>query len=132
MNTSKPYSRREFLKSAAVGVFAVGLLGLPRRGKGIEITCSHCSARFRDGHSYQEGSISGVYCPNCGIEISRLVFDVDPRARDGYSTRVSKRKGQVSRWDFAQVPFPNRKLVGTTDKPAVTFSEVNFRGRRTI
>lgn len=132
MNTSKQYSRREFLKSAAVGVVAVSLLGLPRRGKGIEITCSHCAACFKDGHPHQEGSVSGVYCPNCGIEISRLVFDVDRDARLSYPGVVSRRKGKRSRSNFAQVPFPNRKLVGTTDKPVVTFSEVDFKGRRTI
>jgi hypothetical protein len=132
MNSNKPYSRREFLKSAAIGVFAVGLLGFPRVGEGIEVTCSHCRACFRDGHPHQEGAVSGVYCPNCGIEISRLVFDVDQHARVGYSPKVSKRKKRVAQWNFAQVPFPNRKLVGTTNKPVVTFSEVNFKGRRTI
>jgi hypothetical protein len=132
MNTNKPYSRREFLKSAAVGVVALGLLGMPRSGKGIDITCSHCGARFRDGHPHQEGSVSGVYCPGCGIEISRLVFDVDRDARFPYPGGVSKRRGKRVLWNFAQVPFPNRKLLGSTNKPAITFSEVDFKGRRTI
>lgn len=132
MSMSKPYTRREFLKTAALGAMAVGVVGYLGGRRSREITCAKCGAIFRDGHEYKEGKVEGVYCPNCGVELSRLVFDVDQRARFPYSRVRSKRKGGKSLLNYAQVPFPNRKLMGATDKPVAVFSEVNFEGRRTI
>jgi hypothetical protein len=132
MTTTKSYSRREFLKTAAMGALAAGVVGYLGGVRLGEITCSKCGGTFSDGHAHAEGPVAGVYCPNCGVELSRLEFDVDRNLRSMYPGGVSKRKKQGAKWDVAQIPFPNRKLVGKTDKPAVTFSEVNFEGRRTI
>ena len=119
---SNGYSRRAFLKLAAVGAAGVGVAGWLRISRGQRVVvCSRCAAEFAEGHRYEAGPVRGVYCPNCGVELTRLEHDV---RREPMFGDVEKGEGQGAKWDYSQIPFPNSKLVRRTDKPAVVLSEI--------
>jgi DNA-directed RNA polymerase subunit RPC12/RpoP len=131
--STKRLSRRQFLQKVAVSAVALGVVGYASwgddRGRTVSIRCSRCRARFNDGHRFNRGAVSGVYCPNCGVEITRLEFDVEQRTRFEYRAKAGgARKKPPPKWDCAQVPFPNRKRVARTRKPAVVLSDLNLRG----
>ena len=115
------YSRRAFLKLTAAGAAGVGMIGWLRMSRGERIVvCSQCGAEFAGGHHYKAGTVHGIYCPNCGIELSRLTYDLrqEPLLTEAEHTKV--------RWDCGQVPFPNPKWVRRSDKPAVVLSELKI------
>ena len=122
------FTRREFIK-AAMGAAAVGmisslplLIGRHRQG----IRCSKCGAVFQAGHKYKEGPVSGVYCPNCGVELSRLCYDVNERLPLKYRRKSSQSRKRVAGWEWAQVPFPNAVLIQETTKPSMVFSNIKL------
>jgi hypothetical protein len=100
------WTRRWFIQVTTVGLcagmYAVGRL--LRRSK-----CLACGATGV-GHAHRERGLAGVYCPNCGINVTRGLWDVD---------RPSGNDAMVS----MDIPFPNRKLVIATDKPAVSMAD---------
>lgn len=126
----KQCTRREFLKMAGLSTAAVGILVYlksPSSGHaGQGIKCSKCNAVFNQGHKYKQGPVSGVYCPNCGIEISRLEYDVEYGSRFEYPRKKTRSKNKVSSWECEQVPFPNSALVQETGKPAINLSEIRI------
>ena len=131
--STKRLTRREFLRKVAVSAAALGVVGYASwgddRGRTTHIRCSRCHARFSEGHRFSKGAVSGVYCPNCGVEITRLEFDLERKARFEYRAKPGgARRKPPPKWDYAQVPFPNRKRVSRTRKPAATFSDLNLRG----
>lgn len=118
-------SRRDFLKLATAGVVGVGVVGWLRAGCADgAIICSRCSAEFDEGHSHQTGPVQGVYCPNCGVELSRLEYDLRKQSRFDVGKRKAGRVECV--WDSAQVPFPNSSRVRRTDKPTLVLSELKI------
>ena len=70
--------------------------------------------------------MSGVYCPNCGIEISRLEYDIPSNFQFDYSRENTKKKGQNTAWTYTQVPFPNAKRLKETDKPVAVLSRIKI------
>ena len=123
------YTRRDFLKTAGMGAAALGILVYlksPSVGSRQAIKCSKCGSVFADGHAHTEGAICGVYCPNCGVEISRLAHDLNDGLRVQYPRKARRSKKRVTSWDCAQVPFPNRTLVQNTVKPATVLSNIRI------
>ncbi len=119
-------SRREFIKLAA-GAAAIGFLSGPRSLLGSlvpgDITCGRCGSTFVDGHVHEEGAVSGVFCPACGVELTRLEYVGLDAA--GIKTEAAANSKQVL-WDWAQVPFPNRKLVEKTSKAGTIFKDIRI------
>lgn len=127
MEASKHITRRDFLRLAGIGTAALGYLVYLKSPDGLftrHIECSSCGAVSNRGHKYEAGDVVGVYCPNCGIEINRLVYDINPRGRFRFNRKVSKRKNRVESWECVQIPFPNARLVQQTDKPAVSMKDL--------
>lgn len=118
-------SRRDFLKLATAGVVGVGVVGWLRAGRadGV-IICSRCSAEFAEGHSHQAGPVQGVYCPNCGVELSRLEYDLRRQSKLNVAKRNPGKTDCV--WASAQVPFPNSSRVRRTDKPTLVLSDLKI------
>ena len=121
-------SRREFIKLAAGAAAAIGFLSGPRSLLGGlvpgDITCSKCGSVFVAGNVHEEGPVSGVFCPACGVELTRLEhvgMNVAPVEGDV----KAKQKKQVF-WDWAQVPFPNRKLLEKTSKAGATLKDIRI------
>lgn len=122
----KGYSRRAFLKLATAGAAGVGVVGWLRIGPGERVVvCSKCGAEFDEDHHYEVGPARGVYCPNCGVELARLEYDLRSELKFAERER-GKSKEAKARWDYAQVPFPHPKLVRRTDKPAFVLSELKL------
>jgi len=131
-------TRRKFLEVGALAAVGLGVVGyVDRRGLG-GIVCSRCGTRFLEGHRHEEGTVEGVYCPGCGVEIRTLSFQVDrsvrfvERARGKEAKGKGRRKKEPAALNWAQVPFPNRRRVLETNKAAVAAEDLDVGGRRWI
>jgi|GEM_PF-2081300 len=124
--TEQGYSRGAFLNLAAAGAAGAGVVGWLRfTGSERVVVCSKCAAEFAEGHHYKAGPVRGVYCPNCGVELTRLEYDLrqDAMFEDGDKAQSEEAR---RKWNYGQVPFPNPKLVSRTDKPAIVLSEIKI------
>ena len=123
-------TRRKFLKTAVAASAVVGVLGWWRLGKDcVEqagVCCSKCGASFPAPHAFRAGTVEGLYCPNCGVNIDRLVFDLKSQGR----LQAASRKAVVALKSSrpVQVPFPDSRKVTQTDKPAFVLSSLILRG----
>ena len=111
-------SRRLFL--TLPGVLGAGAL-VPRRARATGTVECACGAAFPKPHAYRSPAGFGLHCPNCGLEIRRGTFALDRR---GFGAAHERAGAPSARWDCAQVPFPNPRLVGSTDKAAVTLESI--------
>jgi len=121
-------SRRDFIKLAA-GAAAVGFLAGPGSVLASmlpgDIACGRCGSVFNAGHEHSEGDVSGVFCPACGVELKRLEY-LGKNGAPVSTNRKPRSKTRQVLWNWAQVPFPNRKLVAKTDKAGVVFKDVRI------
>ena len=121
-------SRRDFIKLAA-GAAAVGFLAGPGSVLASmlpgNIACGRCGSVFQAGHEHSEGDVSGVFCPACGVELKRLEYLGKDRALVNRKGNPRRKTKQVL-WNWAQVPFPNRKMVARTDKAGAIFKDVRI------
>ena len=110
-------SRRAFLAgSACAGL----LLRFWPRSWWPAVACV-CGATIRAAHRLREDPAEPAgFCPNCGRSLARGTFKL--RAQ-GWSRAADAAK-PASMWNSAQVPFPNPRLVQSTDKPRVTMAKV--------
>jgi hypothetical protein len=107
-------TRRSFLALMGAGALA------PRWALATRTTRCACGATFARPHAYRGPVRVGLHCPNCGRDIERAAFALDER---GFGAR-GPAGAQCGGWDCAQVPFPNPRLVGSTDKAAVTLDSI--------
>jgi len=127
---SRLYTRRAFLLLTGATATSVGLMELfhistadriPAEGQ-----CPKCKAVFARAHKHKGKHTSGVYCPNCGIELNKRAYDLAPHDRFQLVLKPGRRKKRAMVWDWAQVPFPNARLIRQSDKPAIAFSEMQI------
>jgi hypothetical protein len=117
-------SRRTFLRYATLSVAAVVLIkwrGVTRRSD----RCLECAALVTP-HRWQEAGRIGRYCPNCGIEMTRQRWDLPleiDQAPDWVAARAARASGTYA---FNQIPFPNRRFVQDTSKPALGRMEIRW------
>src|ERR1035437_9515834 len=104
---SRLYTRRAFLSLAGATVTVVGLMKL-----------FHISAADRIP---AEGR-----CPKCGIELTKRAYDLALNDRFHLVLKHRRRNKRAMAWEWAQVPFPNARLIRQSDKPAITFSEMQI------
>ena len=125
---SRLYTRRAFLALTGVAATTVGLMKfvhlstadrIPAEGR-----CPKCKAFYTQAHKYKDKYTSGVYCPNCGIELTKRAYDLAPNDRFHLVLKPKRRNKRAMAWEWAQVPFPNAGLIRQSDKPVVTFSEM--------
>lgn len=111
------------------GISGVGMNSWLGMQKGIwkGSLCIYCGAIIKAGHLYAEGRRSGRYCPNCGIEMNRGVWDLSRTFPGSLCPSPDvRRKTRAKFWNCRQVPFPSRRLIVTTRKPKGILSEINF------
>jgi hypothetical protein len=65
-----------------------------------------------------------LHCPNCGRDVLENRFRL---ATESGSTERHFGGWFKNGWNPAQVPFPNPRLVETTDKAAVVLSQVRLQ-----
>lgn len=125
-HTEGSCSRREFIKLAAGAVAAIGFLSGPQSLLGElvpgEIICGRCGGKFAVGNVHEEGPVSGVFCPACGVELTQLEYVGVNASPLGCEPETKKK----ILWDWAQVPFPNRKLVQDTSKAKTIFKDIRI------
>ena len=119
-------SRRQFLKAT---VTMAGGLYVPFKSNWsakVNI-CPACGAFILDYHLLIQQGRAGYYCPCCGVEQHSHRFKLDNTLGSPIRTKYIKdfRKLKIA-WEFAQVPFPNPKLILHSDKPAITLAEIQF------
>lgn len=124
---SRLYTRRAFLSVSGAAAASVGLLGLCRFFAADRIPeegqCPKCKAFYTQAHKHKDKHTSGVYCPNCGIELAKRAYDPAPSVnRFHFALKPRLRKKRTIIWEWAQVPFPNARLIRQSDKPAIAFS----------
>ena len=127
---SRLYTRRAFLLLAGAAATTVGLMGLfhisttnrtPEEGR-----CPKCKAFYTKANKYKGKYTSGEYCPNCGIELTKRAYDLTANDRLKFVLKHRQRNKRTVIWEWAQVPFPNARLILQSDKPAVVFSEMKI------
>ena len=127
---SRLYTRRAFLLLTGATATAVGLMELlhisaadriPAEGR-----CPKCKAFYTQAHKHKDKHTSGVYCPNCGIELTKRAYDLALNDRFHLVLKHRRRNKRAMVWEWAQVPFPNARLIRQSDKPAVAFSEMQI------
>ena len=127
---SRLYTRRAFLALTAITATALGLAKfghLPGAERvAMEGRCPKCKAFYTQAHKHKDKHTSGVYCPNCGIELTKQAYDLAPNNRFHLIFKSKRRNKRAMVWDWAQVPFPNAGLIRQTDKPTVVFSEMQI------
>lgn len=125
---SRLYTRRAFLLLTGATAAAAGLMKLlhvPADERvPIEGLCPKCKAFYTQAHKHKGKHTSGVYCPNCGVELTKQAYDLAPNDRSHLGLKQRRRNKRKMVWDWAQVPFPNARLIRQSDKPMVVFSEM--------
>ena len=124
------YTRRAFLLLTGATAAAVGLMEflhvsiadrIPAEGR-----CQKCKALYTQSHKHKGKHTSGIYCPNCGIELTKRAYNLAPNDRFHLVLKPRRRNKRAMVWEWAQVPFPNARLIRQSDKPAVAFSEMQI------
>jgi hypothetical protein len=126
-------SRRDFFRRLAIAVassfaWGTGVFAEPRQSvSGGKSTCRSCGATVICPNAYSRGSKAGLYCPNCGIEIDRLCYDLDSEYSFQGASEYRKQESVSGRqWKYAQIPFPNRNLVSQSPKATILMSDIRF------
>jgi hypothetical protein len=116
-------SRRQFMKTIGIGFVGCGLVRVSviceETGKAGERCCRNCRAVIVEGNPFSNRRYSGTYCPNCGIDLHQGIWHLDT-ALPGQTMRGN---GKPT-WRYAQVPFPNPRLIEKTMKPTVFFKDI--------
>lgn len=120
---SQLYTRRVFLSLTGAMALAVGfakyfhfsVMGRnPADGQ-----CPSCKA-YIQAHKHK----NNLFCPNCGIDLDKRTYDLASNNGFVFGLKLRRRNRRVMAWEWAQVPFPNARLIRQSDKPAIVFSEV--------
>ena len=119
-------SRRGFL--ARTATLLTGFVFLCVKPTGAigsnRLRCRGCNAEIKP-----ETASEATCCPNCGREWWTGGFAL----KDSFEHRFPIRNAYPVRvqWDYAQVPFPNFRLLAKSDKPVLSLKPLKFSGRGT-
>lgn len=100
------FSRRSFVLSLAAATAGVALAAL---GAWRRRTCPECGIRTK-GHRFAYRGRTGVYCPNCAVDLDRGALNIAPVK--GYGRPV--------------VPFPHPALVQGPTKPVAVLANTRL------